>query len=195
MSRRFTPICSSVVRTSVAALLVLSVGAGVWGQQKPNLVEEGLREQDLTEMLTQYPDIPTRVENRKECPLIIHDAKMKILAGKEYQKLSGLTARPADSYATYPALKVTNRSDQFVTAFAVLLKNERDGKTYFLKRAFNPNTLLEPGGTSTIRSGDWIAGRTQWQSIVGDGGEIITTPFFREEAPTLWLDAGPGVWY
>lgn len=118
-------------------------------------------------------EAPIRIENHEGAPLIIQEAKVKVITRAEYQQLMRLpTDQGADSdeYASFPTVTLINVSSQRVIGFALGFTGKEPRPMHILRVS---GISIEPNGVFTVTSDKW--GPSGKQLVVSSGSVVEAT--------------------
>ena len=131
----------------------VSLGAGpqdTTGQSRTAAAEQ--RRAEIIEKVKQAPQVPTRFVNPNQAPLTILDSSSKEISSAEYSDLVGLTA-VADRIASFPDVKIVNNTGKRVTAFMLILKNEKTNQMHAIKAS---GIKVEPYTEYLVEAPRWV---------------------------------------
>lgn len=111
--------------TLVSCVVILTVGFTIWKfpaiGQKVISDKENVKEQ-LLDRINQSPDIQLRIVENDDSPLRISEAKVKVISGEDYTKLTG-KATDLKSLSSIPTFRVINVSDKVITGFMLMFRD------------------------------------------------------------------------
>jgi hypothetical protein len=149
----------------VVALLILTAALGEFTWDDAIAQSSEIR----TEL---SPDVPIHFENPEGAPLIIRDAKVKVISRSEYLHLVGSTPDQEggsfNEYVSFPIVTVTNNTNQRVTGFALFLRNKQEQRMHFVKLSW---INIEPHSDYAVEIIKWVPLGKRF--VVGAGGELI----------------------
>ena len=138
--RRFSLLTGLVT----IALVLPCIGVGQVQVGKKN-------NRKTVDLVASSPDLTFTSDNSENPPLLIREASAKEVNGSRYQKLTQ-NAPGAESYVSYPKIRLYNNTDKTIVSFGLVLRDKRSKKMVGLIL----KSRLEPFSELSFESSQWV---------------------------------------
>lgn len=143
---------------------------------------------EIVEKVMLSPDVPIRLDNLPEAPLVIQNASVKVIASAKYHTLVGSRDSRVSTfsqYTTFPTVTLINTTNQRVISFSLLLNNRHEpGQTRFVKIT---RFGIDPDIPFTVEPFRWVHSRVQSMLSNEDGADRTMKVL---HSPVIWLPGG-----